>query len=728
MAMANTKNVLENIVQAWPLGRNESKWPDKDGEYWGECPFHDDHVFTNFSLSERGYHCFACSAEGSLAGLAKHLGLHVCTDFGGDKHTHISSLTLAQYAEAKALPQDFLRDLGVEEFKRQDRCFLRMPYWNEEEQKVATRYRSALSGEMRFRWARDSHPLPYGLWRLSQAKEQGYILITEGESDAQTLWFHNLPALGIPGSSTWQPEWAEYVSDLTVFVWQEPDEGGKTFVERLGASLPEAQVILAPDGRKDISECHILGDNVPALLSRLMDEAQPWSEIQAKRISEEAREAWEKARELLEAPSILDEFVNLCRQRGLVGEERNAKLLYLAFNSRLLKLPVKPVSVCVKGPSSAGKNYLVENILQAFPDSAYYYLTSMSQRALAYSEEPLAHRMLVVCEDAGLDTDFATYLLRSLLSEGHLHYETVEKTSEGLKSRLMKREGPTGVILTTTRASLQLDIETRMLSLTVRDDPDQTKGIFRAWAERCNNPRTDDSDLERWHALQRWLELAGVREFYIPYAHTLAELASPKAVRLRRDFGVVLSLIGTHAILHQSQRERDERGRVVVTTKDYRIVHGLVIDTISEGVQASVSDSTRETVQAVKELGQDGEEPVKVSEVAKHLRLDHSAAWRRVHVAIQKDYLVNLEDRPYCPTRLVLGDPLPEEEAILPSPEALEAAWRKDMCVRLSPSESVQTCKPRPTSSSANEQDGQTGHQGVCKGPCKAGESCQTKI
>ena len=77
---------------------------------------------------------------------------------------------------------------------------------------------------------------------------------------------------------------------------------------------------------------------------------------------------------------------------GVAGERAAVKLVYLAMVSRLLP---RPVSLAVKGPSSAGKSYLVEQTLRLFPDEAYYALTAMSERALAYSEEPLTHRMLV---------------------------------------------------------------------------------------------------------------------------------------------------------------------------------------------------------------------------------------------------------------------------------------------------------------------------------------------
>ncbi|MGA8873365.1 MAG: hypothetical protein WB460_19620, partial [Candidatus Acidiferrales bacterium] len=84
---------------------------------------------------------------------------------------------------------------------------------------------------------------------------------------------------------------------------------------------------------------------------------------------------------------------------GVTGEERATELLYLALTSRNLQ---KPVSIGVKGPSSGGKSYVVENVLNFFPEDAYYTLTAMSERALAYSEEPLSHRFIVLAEAQAL--------------------------------------------------------------------------------------------------------------------------------------------------------------------------------------------------------------------------------------------------------------------------------------------------------------------------------------
>ena len=246
-------------------------------------------------------------------------------------------------------------------------------------------------------------------------------------------------------------------------------------------------------------------------------------------------EYWERCSTLARTPMILNTFVADLRRSGLAGESKTAMIVFLALLSRLLE---RPVSLAIKGPSSAGKSNLVEQVLKFFPKESYYLLSAMSEKALAYSVEPLSHRFMILYEAAGLQSNFANYLVRSLLSEGRVRYETVVKTDDGFETRLFEREGPTGLITTTTRIHLHPENETRYLSVVVDDSPAQTQRILMAMA----TGRREILDLDRWQALQRWLE-SGERRVAIPYAEALARLTQPVAVRLRRDFDTVLNLI-----------------------------------------------------------------------------------------------------------------------------------------------------------------------------------------
>ena len=358
-------------------------------------------------------------------------------------------------------------------------------------------------------------------------------------------------------------------------------------------------------------------------------------------------------------PDILARFADELHAIGVAGERRAALLLYLAMTSRLLS---RIVSVAVKGPSAGGKSFLAKQVINYFPPSAYYLLSGMSEHALVYDEAPLVHRMIVIYEAVGMAGDLQTYLVRSLLSEDHIRYVTVEKTKEGIRPKVIDRPGPTGLITTTTSVHLHPENETRLLSVTVNDSPGQTHAVLLAHADGLEL----SGDVEPWHDLQRWLERGPVT-VRVPFARTLAEAIPPVAVRLRRDFPSVLSLIKAHALLHRATRDV-VNGEIVATIADYAAVRDLVADLVSDAVGMTVTEAVREAVGAVGDLTLAGGE-TSVTKLAARLHIDKASASRRVRSAIDGGYLQNLEDRRGRPSRLTLGDPLPDEVTILPLPD-----------------------------------------------------------
>ncbi len=145
-------------------------------------------------------------------------------------------------------------------------------------------------------------------------------------------------------------------------------------------------------------------------------------------------------------------------------------------------------------------------------------------------------------------------------------------------------------------------------------------------------------------------------------------------MRLRRDFKAVLNLIKANAILSQANRDRNDRGRIVAVMDDYVVVRKLVADLVSEGVEATVPATVRETVETVTLLLAGEKETVAHSDLRKALELDRGVISRRVRAACDRGYLKDLEDRKGRPAQLVLGDPMPDEIDVLPTPEALSDA------------------------------------------------------
>ena len=138
------------------------------------CPAHSDED-PSLSIAERDgkilVRCFAgCSVESVVAALGLRMrdlfeqpSVAALQGCGGGKTQEIS---LASYAEAKRLPVDFLTQLGVSERKYYGRNSLRMAYFDESGLEIAKRFRIALYGDDKFRWASGSKVMLYGLESL----------------------------------------------------------------------------------------------------------------------------------------------------------------------------------------------------------------------------------------------------------------------------------------------------------------------------------------------------------------------------------------------------------------------------------------------------------------------------------------------------------------------------------------------------------------------------------
>ena len=656
----------------------------KSGDgYTTLCPSHND-TERSLSISQGndGRVLLKCFAGCSVKDIVSSLGLKMSdlfVDSSVKTVPNITGCTLQEYAKAKQLPVPFLQELGLRDMTYLEQSAIRIPYFDETNEETAVRFRVALNGTDRFRWRKSDKPCLYGLPYLKRIRSLGYVVLCEGESDCHTLWFHKIPAIGIPGASNWREDRdACHLEGIpTIHLILEPDQGGEAVKKWLEASCIRDRVRLISLGEYEDPSNLYLDDpeRFQKRWKKFLDKSEPWVDLKDKEKKEARTKVWGQCRELAKEPSILDVFAQRLPEYGLVGEIRAAKLLYLSLTSRLLD---RPISVAVKGPSSAGKSYLAECVLKFFPESAYYPLSGMSEKALAYTEEPLSHRFLVIYEATGLSSDFASYLVRSLLSEGRIRYEMVEKTNDGFRSRVIEKEGPTGLLVTTTAISLHPENETRIFSIPVTDSPQQTQSILLSLA----NQSEVEIDTAPWRALQTWLENDHAR-VVIPYAPALAEAVPPVAVRLRRDFKAILNLLYIHTLLHRANREKDSKGRIIATLEDYNVVRELVADLVAEGVEAVVPLTVRETVNAVQVLLEEDETSNSVSlrQIANHVKLDKSAAYRRVCSGIYKGYLKNLESKRGKAMQLVLGDPLPDDLEVLPTVEKLKEIWEAEQGV-----------------------------------------------
>lgn len=692
------EDIFNRILdQLRPKEELPNKYPDMSGNYFAICPFCKNTDYGRFVFNKREFECTFCGERGTFDELVQKLGV---SDKSIVETIEIKGLTLEEYSKDKDIPIDFLKSLQISERKFNGESRLLIPYFDLTGNKIRVRYRLSMKGNSQFQWSKGTLSVPYGIWMLaglmqSCSEKWGYpntLIIVEGESDAQTLWHYGFPALGVPGAIIWRSEWVQYLQGYKVYVWHQPDKGGQAFVDRVAKDMPEINVISSPDDRKDISDCHINGDNVPELLKKLIDNAVPYSEILRQRRQEESKQLTIAAEPIFKS-DILNMVAEYCAENAIVGEGILFKLVYIALTSRVLG---RPISIVLKGPSSSGKSFTLDTVLKLFPQSAFYVLSSMSEKALIYMNEPLIHRFLIIYEAPGINSDFLAGILRSLLSEGCIRYVTVDSTDKGIESREIIKEGPTGFITTTIAGNLDPETETRMFSLNTRDDSDQTKRIMLKIGEHAQGIDRPKKSPESLVAFQSWVEKCGRHDVVIPFAMALADSIDPTALRLRRDFTAIINLIETVVIIYQHQREVDDSGRIIATIEDYKIVYELISDIIDEGIEKSISPTIRQTVEAVERLlpsksdddddddefdgfgftnkSKGPEKPsfVDIPTIADELGLDRSTTSRRVMKAIELEFLENTESRKGQRARIKLGRLMPADRSVLPTPEQLK--------------------------------------------------------
>lgn len=249
----------------------------------GLCPFHDDRN-NSFSvdLKTGKWKCHAgCGGGNFITFWAKLHGLnlesheaykqildryHVSTEPQKQTKEELQSYSVDQYAFEKRLPAQFLTDsCKVSTVKeRSGITYLKIPYLNEDGVEQAARKRY---GGKKFFWKRGSAGKIglYGEWRLPEMRGTGYVVLCEGESDTQSLWYMGIPALGVAGAQMFKPQQAELLQDLKIYLHHEPDRGGDTFIAKTCDGLREGGFVgevfqwecSRIDGTKDPSDLYI---------------------------------------------------------------------------------------------------------------------------------------------------------------------------------------------------------------------------------------------------------------------------------------------------------------------------------------------------------------------------------------------------------------------------------------------------------------------------------------
>lgn len=292
-------------------------------------------------------------------------------------------------------------------------------------------------------------------------------------------------------------------------------------------------------------------------------------------------------------PKLMENILDVLDARGVVGERAGKIGSYLTGTSRLTAA-VRALCMLRRGPAASGKNHLIENVLELFPQEDIIKATGMSAKALVYyggvdNPDAFKHKILYLAEAAAIaerngQEHEATVMIRCVISEGYIRHLFVDAdTRETIE--LFKR-GPIAVEVTSARSNIEAELLTRLFINDADETTAQTRRIHAQLAARAEGrkkkaPKYSVEDLQDF---QRLLSLKGPYSVVIPFASAmLAALGSgPTPLRARRDLGNIMEAVAASAIMHAFQRERDAEGAVIATLDDY----GWAYAAMEEGLAA----------------------------------------------------------------------------------------------------------------------------------------------
>jgi len=309
-----------------------------------------------------------------------------------------------------------------------------------------------------------------------------------------------------------------------------------------------------------------------------------------------------QAMELLSDPKLFNRILEDFEKCGIVGEETNKLVGYLAAVSRKLE---NPLAVIIQSSSAAGKTSLMEAVLAFMPEEERVKYSAMTGQSLFYmGETSLKHKILAIVEEEGAER--ASYAIKLLQSEGELTIASTgkEPSSGKLVTHEYHVEGPVMIFVTTTNIDIDEELQNRCIMLTVNESREQTRAIHKLQRqmetlEGLLQLRERDWTYKLHRNAQRLLKPILVAN---PYAQHLTFLDD--TTRTRRDHKKYLSIIRSIALLHQFQRPHKTtvvRGNpepfIEVTLEDIELANKLADEVLGRSLDELPPQTRRLLIQ-----------------------------------------------------------------------------------------------------------------------------------
>ncbi len=278
----------------------------------------------------------------------------------------------------------------------------------------------------------------------------------------------------------------------------------------------------------------------------------------------------------LSQPDLIQNIDKLIEQAGVVGEENTRKLLFVIASTYKMNYPLHTL---VQGTSGSGKSHLINTIGQCFPPEDVLSMTRVTSKSFYhYSKEELVDKLLLIQDFDGLDEE-AQYAFRELQSAGTVSSSTTFKDRNGnITSAVKTVKSHFASMLATTKADVYYDNMSRSVIIGVDESEEQTLRIIEHQNKKLVGTIDISDERKAKTFLQNCIRCIKPYDVINPYADKVR--LPVEAKMLRRLNNHYQSFVKQITILHQYQRKKDNRGRLIAEPEDLKIACDILFDAI----------------------------------------------------------------------------------------------------------------------------------------------------
>ncbi|MFN5073472.1 MAG: hypothetical protein ACK5EY_15015 [Cyclobacteriaceae bacterium] len=282
------------------------------------------------------------------------------------------------------------------------------------------------------------------------------------------------------------------------------------------------------------------------------------------------------ALEFLSKPNLIKRWNDLIGKAGVIGEE-NSRIFLMAI--AITHKMREPLHALIQGSSGSGKTHLMAKVYNFIPQQDKKNFTRVTEGSLYnYGMYDLQNKLICIEDLDGMKEE-AQFAFRELQSKGMIISSTSTKDDNGNISAQEKTVyGPIASMSCTTKGEIYEDNMSRCFIIAVDESQEQSKKVIYYQNQKASGQIDEVKEKQCTEFIQTMVTLLKSYDVVNPYADKVH--LPEEAHKIRRLNGLYQAFVKAITLMHQYQRKKDSRGRLISEKEDLQIAAEILFESI----------------------------------------------------------------------------------------------------------------------------------------------------